>query len=60
MLFIGTQFSILYTFTCMREDDERRSWLSVPMPSKWEAWKLGFFLSIIFFGFVKFFKFVVN
>ena len=27
----------------MREDGERRSWLSEPMPNKWEAWKLGSF-----------------
>ena len=29
--------------TSMREDGERRSWLSEPMPNKWEAWKLGSF-----------------
>ena len=44
----------------MREDGERRSWLSDPMPSKWEAWKLSFLLSVIFFGFVKLVKFVAN
>ena len=46
--------------TCMREDVERRLWLSDSMPSKWEAWKLSFLLSVIFFGFVKLVKFVAN
>ena len=45
---------------CMREDGERRQWPSDQTLIKWEAWKLGFFLSIIFFGFVKFVRFVVN
>ena len=50
----------MFRGTCLREDGERRSWLRDPMPNKWEEWKLGFFLSIIFFGFVKLVKFVIK
>jgi hypothetical protein len=47
--------------TCMREDGARRPWPSDQILIKWGAWKLGFlFWSIIFFGFVKCTKFVVN
>jgi hypothetical protein len=47
--------------TCMREDSVRGSWPSDQLPLQWGAWKSGVFcLSIIFFGFVKFVKFVVN
>jgi hypothetical protein len=47
--------------TCMREDGARGPWPSDQILIQWGAWKLGvFFLSIIFFGFVKFVKFVVN
>jgi hypothetical protein len=45
----------------MREDGARGSWPSDQLSLQWGAWKLGVFcLSIIFFGFVKFVKFVVN
>ena len=47
--------------TCMREDGARGSWPSDHLSLQWGAWKLGVFcLSIFFFGFVKFVKFVVN
>jgi hypothetical protein len=46
---------------CMREDGARGSWPSAQLSLQWGAWKLGVFcLSIIFFGLVKFVKFVVN
>jgi hypothetical protein len=45
----------------MREDGTRGSWPSDHLSLQWGAWQLGvFYLSIIFCGFVKFVKFVVN
>jgi hypothetical protein len=45
----------------MREDGARGSWPSDQLSLQWGAWKLGVFcLSIIFFGLLKFVKFVVN
>ena len=46
----------------MREDGECRQWPRDQTLIKWEAYKkkLAFFLSIIFFGFVKFVRFVVS
>ena len=45
----------------MREDGARESWPSDQLSLQWGAWKLGVFcLSIIFCGFIKFVKFVVN
>jgi hypothetical protein len=45
----------------MCEEGERRSWPSDQLSLQWGAWKSGMFrLSIIFFGLVKFVKFVVN
>jgi hypothetical protein len=47
--------------TRMREGGARGSWPSDQFSLQWGAWKLGMFcLSIIFCGFVKFVKFVVN
>jgi hypothetical protein len=45
--------------TFMREDGARGSWPSAQLSLQWGAWKLGVFcLSIIFFGLVRFVKFV--
>jgi hypothetical protein len=47
--------------TCMREDGAHGSWPSDQLSLQWGAWKLRVLcLSIIFFGFAKFVKIVVN
>jgi hypothetical protein len=38
----------------MREDCARGAWPRDQILIKWGAWKLGFFLSVFFVGFVKF------